>query len=321
MGCALERNVLNPAVTVLMAVYDPPLEMLEQAVESILTQTFGDFEFLIIDDGSRDALVRGFLAQRATDDARIRIADEPHRGLTASLNRGLALARGTWIARQDADDWSEPTRLERQVGHFREHPKTTVLGTDAWTHQQDGRRLWQLRLPVKHDEILRRLRHGNPFVHGSVMFPRAAAASAGGYREEFRCSQDYDFLWRLAEGGCAANLTEPLYHYRYTSGSVSAGRAAEQARAQRAIQRLAAARRAGEREDIAGALAEPETLRPSGALLKQADHLMLAGDYRQARAIYSKHLASHPQNLFAWAKLARLGVFRACPRLREACFR
>ncbi len=321
MGRALESHMLNPAVTVLMAVYDPPLEMLDRAVESILTQTFADFEFLIVDDGSRNAPVRGFLAQRARYDERIRIADEPHRGLTASLNRGLTLARGTWIARQDADDWSEPTRLERQINHFDAHPETTVLGTDAWTHQQNGRRLWQLRLPAKHDDILRQLQHGNPFVHGSVMFPRAAAASAGGYREEFRCSQDYDFLWRLAELGYAANLADPLYHYRYTTGSVSAERAAEQAWAQGAIQRLAAARRAGEAEDIAGALAEPGTSQASAGLLKQADHLMLAGDYRRAQAIYSKHLASHPQNLFAWAKLARLGVFRAFPWLREACFR
>ena len=220
-------------------------------------------------------LFGAFSHQRAKGDARIRILTEPHRGLTASLNRGLALARGTWIARQDADDWSEPTRLERQVDYFREHPETIVLGTGAWTHQQDGRPLWPLRLPWQHADILRWLPRGNPFVHGSVMFPRAAAVSAGGYREEFRCSQDYDFLWRLAERGNAANLAEPLYHYRYTSGSVSAGRAEEQARAHRAIQLLAASRQRGEPEDIAARAGgggrhpresrTPETSRPSDA--------------------------------------------------------
>jgi glycosyltransferase involved in cell wall biosynthesis len=314
----------KPVVTVLMAVYDPPTAMLEQAVDSILHQTFADFEFLIIDDGSRDSSVRVFLGQRAEHDARIRIAVEPHRGLTPSLNRGLQLARGTWVARQDADDWSEPLRLERQIEHFRAHPETTVLGTIAWTHQQDGRPLWRLRLPVEHGDILAWLPRGNPFVHGSVMFPRAAAVSAGGYREEFRCSQDYDFLWRLAECGGAANLAEPLYHYRYTSASVSAGRAAEQARAHRAVQRLAAARRSGEREDIATALAEAENILVVGALeafLKQADHLMLAGKYRQAWAAYSTLLGSHPRNLLAWTKLARLGIFWTLPRLREGCFR
>ena len=311
----------RPAVTVLMAVYDPPLEMLDQALESILSQSFADFEFLIVDDGSQDPVVPNFLAQRAKCDRRIRIAAEPHRGLTASLNRGLALARGTWIARQDADDWSERVRLERQMEYVGTHPDTAVLGTGAWTHQQDGRPLWPLRLPTAHADILARLPRGNPFVHGSVMFSRAVAVAAGGYREEFQCSQDYDFLWRLAERGDAANLAEPLYHYRYTSGSVSASSAAEQARAHRAIQRLALARQNGEREDISRALAEAENARPVGALLKQADHLMLAGDYRQAWTAYSKLLRSHPQNPLAWTKLARLGVFSAFPRLREACFR
>lgn len=311
----------KPAVTVLMAVYDPPLAMLDQALESILSQTFVDFEFLIVDDGSQDPVIPGFLAQRAKSDGRIRIAGEPHRGLTASLNRGLALARGTWIARQDADDWSEPVRLERQIEYIGAHPDTAVLGTRAWTHQQDGRPLWPLRLPTTHADILAWLPRGNPFVHGSVIFPRAVAVAAGGYREEFRCSQDYDFLWRLTERGDAANLAEPLYHYRYTSGSVSASRAAEQARAHRAIQRLALGRHNGEREDVSRALAEAENARPVGALLKQADHLMLAGDYRQAWTAYSKLLRSHPQNPLAWTKLARLGVFSAFPRLREACFR
>ena len=321
LGSDLLKPVSNPAVTVLMAVYDAPVGMLDEALESIESQTFPDFEFLIIDDGSRNPVVRGLLAQRAKRDARIRIAAEPHRGLTASLNRGLTLARGTWIARQDADDWSEPTRLERQVEYFRSNPETTVLGTNAWTHQQDGRPLWPLRLPLERADIMARLPHGNPFVHGSVMFPRAAAVSAGGYREEFRCSQDYDFLWRLGERGNAANLAEPLYHYRYTSGSVSAGRAEEQARAHRAIRLLATARRDGEREDVARVLAGAGNTPRLSVFLKQADHLMLAGDYGGAWAAYRKVLRSHRGNPMAWAKLARLGVFRTFPRLREACFR
>ena len=172
MGAAMEGIM----VTVLMAVYDPPLEMLAQAVDSILAQTFRDFEFLIVDDGSCAPGLQSWLGQRARCDPRIRIAEEAHRGLTASLNRGLALARGEWIARQDADDWSEPARLASQVEYFRAHPRTTVLGTGTWTHQQDGGPLWPLHLPAGRAEILRWLPRGNPFVHGSVMFPRAAAA-------------------------------------------------------------------------------------------------------------------------------------------------
>ena len=325
MGRALESHVVNtkgaPAVTVLMAVYDPPLEMLGQAVRSILDQSFSDFEFLIVDDGSRDPEVRVRLDRWASRDVRIRIVHEPHRGLTASLNRGLRLAQGTWIGRQDADDWSEPDRLERQMNFLRAHPHTLVLGTAAWTHQQNGRRLWQLVLPLDHAAILQRLPRGNPFVHGSVVFSRAAALALGGYREEFRCAQDYDLFWRLVERGGAANLSEPLYHYRYTSGSVSVARAREQVRVHRAIQKLAAARRAGQPEDAALALAEPTAEGEFRALLKQADHRMLAGDYQGAWSAYLRLLRRHPENLLAWGKLARLGVFCAIPRLREACFR
>lgn len=321
MGEMLESELLNPQVTVLMAVYDPQLQMLAQALDSIQRQTFSNFELLIIDDGSRDPDVLRLLRQRAERDARIRIAQEPHRGLTPALNRGLALARGTWIARQDADDWSEPPRLQSQVEYFRTYPQTTVLGTIAWTHQQNGRPLWPMRLPTNHDDILHWLPHGNPFVHGSVMFPRLAAASIGGYREEFRCSQDYDFLWRLAERGFAANLAEPLYHYRYTNSSVSALRTSEQVRTRWAIQRLAEARQRGELQDIAEVLAQAEDAVPLESSFKQADHLMLAGKYREAFAAYLKLLGSQPRSPRAWAKLARLGVFTTIPPLRQACFR
>jgi hypothetical protein len=156
------------------------------------------------------------------------------------------------------------------------------------------------------------------------MFSRAQATAAGGYREEFRCSQDYDFFWRLAERGTAGNLSEALYHYRYTSASVSAERAGEQARAHRAIRQLGESRRNGEIEDVAralegaGAKGDDEAWR---ARLKQADHRMLAGDYRGAWIAYCGLLESHPANPLAWAKLARLGVFRAFPKLREGCFR
>jgi glycosyltransferase involved in cell wall biosynthesis len=320
------KATIDPAVTVLMAVYDPPLGMLSQAIDSVLSQTFADFEFLIVDDGSSAPGVRTFLARRARADVRIRILWEPHRGLTASLNRGLAVSKGAFIARHDADDWSAPARLDRQLEWFRAHPDTTVLGSDAWTHQQDGVPLWRLHLPATHAEILSALPLGNPFVHGSVMFRRSAAAAAGGYRTQFHCSQDYDFFWRLTEQGRAANIGEALYHYRFTSTSVSAARAEEQAVAHLAIRLLGAARERGEGEDVRRTAVEAEAGIRSAAeisrtLLKQADHLMLAGDYRGARSAYCQLICSHPDNPLAWAKLARLGLFRTFPRLREACFR
>jgi glycosyltransferase involved in cell wall biosynthesis len=318
----MEGFMVTTSVTILMAVYNSPLGMLDEAIESILTQTFRDFEFLIVDDGSTDPDVTAHLKWRASRDARIRIAREPHRGLTASLNRGLTLASGAFIARQDADDWSAPERLERQLAHFAKYPGDVVCGSNALTHQENGRPLWSTNLPLSHAALLAAFPNGNPFVHGSVMFRKEEALAAGGYREAFRCSQDYDFFWRLAERHGAANLAELLYHYRYTSGSISASRAAEQLRAHQAIRNLAESRRQGEPENPAAALAQATTeLDVFRALLKQADHLMLAGDYRKAAKSYFQILAGHPHSPIAWAKFVRLALFRSVPCLREVSFR
>jgi glycosyltransferase involved in cell wall biosynthesis len=313
-------------VTVLMGVYNAPLGMLAEAMQSIIDQTFRDFEFLIVDDGSEDPILQERLKHWANQDRRIRIACEPHRGLTASLNHGLALAQGEFIARQDADDWSAPDRIERQLRHFAEHPNDAVCGSNAKTHQQNGRALWTTNLPQTRDALLADFPRGNPFVHGSVMFRRDAALAAGGYCETFRCSQDYDFFWRLTERHGAANLPEPLYHYRYTRGSISAGKATDQLRAHNAIRALAAARQRGDVEDPAAEMARATEEIEAGsgvlrALLKQADHLMLAGDYRDAARAYLDLAVAHPANPLAWGKMARLGLFRTMPFLREACFR
>jgi hypothetical protein len=311
-------------VTVLMSVYDPPANMLDTAIASVLDQTFADFEFLILDDGSSNERVRAQLDSWASTDGRVRLFHEPHRGVPATSNRGLALARGTYIARHDSDDWSEPHRLARQVAYLNQHPEIALAGTDTWSHSSCGAPLWRLRLPHSPAEVARALLRGNPFVHGSTMFRREAALAIGGYREEFPCSSDYDFLWRLADAGGAVNLDEVLYHYRYTRGSISAQRAADQARTHRAAQLLAASRRTGQAEDVREALqtVEKETagqsFRPA---LKQADHLMLAGDFSGAGRAYLRLLRSHPGSGLAWAKILRLAVFAAIPPAREVSFR
>ncbi len=316
--------VSAPAVTVLMPVYMTPEAMLDQAIASILCQTLGNFEFLILNDGSPSERVRRQLEGWARLDTRIRLFHEPHRGVPGTSNRGLALARGEFVARQDADDWSEPDRLARQAAFLREHPEMVVAGTDTLSHQADGAPLWRLRLPHESTELGAAMWSGNPFVHGSVMFHRDRALSIGGYREELPCASDYDFLWRLSETGEAANLEEVLYHYRYTAGSISARRAAEQARVFRAAQALALARRRGDAENIPAAIEEAgrqiglDALRAS---LKQADHFMLAGDFRGAGRAYCRLLQSHPGSALAWGKILRLAVFAAIPPAREVCFR
>jgi glycosyltransferase involved in cell wall biosynthesis len=313
-------------ITVLMSVYNTPAPMLERSIQSILSQSLTAFEFLILDDGSTEPSTAAYLAEAAARDSRIRLLFEPHLGLTPCLNRGLALAQGDLIARQDADDWSEPQRLERQAAYLALHPETGLLGSAAWTHQQDETALWPVTMPETHTEILAAFAEGNPFIHGSTAFRTALARELGGYREKLHCSQDYDFFWRFTETAGAANLAEPLYHYRYSATSISASRAAEQGRALRAARLLAQARRRGEPEDIAGALGRSGNLGEEGAgavraELKQADHMMLAGDYIRAGRAYRALAWSCPASLLAWAKLARLLLFSRSPRLRRWSFR
>jgi len=312
-------------VSVLMAVYNTPPPLLDQAIRSIRAQSLTSFEFVILDDGSSDLSTRAMLLEHAAAEPRIRLLWEPHRGLTRTLNQGLKIARGEWIARQDADDWSEPSRLERQLALLKANPACGLCGTGAWLHQHNGRPLWPIILPESNGQILQAFPQRNPFVHGSVMFSKTAARAAGGYREEFPCSQDYDFFWRLTEATGAANCREPLYHYRYTSGAVSVRRAMEQELAHRAARLLAAAREAGTAENVETALSlaqrEMEQFgSPLRAALKQADHRMLAGDYLGAGRVFAGLLVDHLRSSVAWGKLARWILF-SLPPLRRSCFR
>ena len=159
----------SPTVSVIMAVYNGQ-PLLKEAVRSILGQTFEDFEFLVVDDGSTDG--SGELLQ-SFEDPRIRvITNAGNRGLTASLNRAIEQARGDYVARQDADDFSHPTRLARQVGYLDAHPDTALLGT--WYRKADGqnRFLGLRKLPIDHTRIRWSLLFFCPFAHTSVMFRR-----------------------------------------------------------------------------------------------------------------------------------------------------
>jgi len=309
-------------VTVLMPVRDTPAWMLDLAIDSILNQTLRDFEFLIVDDGSRAEATLACLKRRASQDQRIRVEPTGGIGLTRALNCGLDRARGEWIARQDADDWSESGRLELQLDFLRANLEIELCGTAAWMHRRDGGVLWRSRPVRTNAEICAALWKENPFVHGSAVFRAARARSIGGYRVEFTASQDYDFFWRMAETAQAANLGEPLYHYRYSSGAVSACKGIEQARAHRAARLLGQARARGEAENVAAALGA--ALTPGEefrAALKQTDHRMLAGEYGQAARAYAGLLWSHPASALAWGKMARWGIFVAVPPARELCFR
>src|SRR5262245_36445896 len=180
-----------PAVTVLMAVYKPYGPYLRQAVESVLAQTFGDFELLIVEDPSNISAAE-MLA--GLEDPRIRIhRNDASLGLADSLNVGLKLARAPLIARLDADDACLPQRLERQVAFFNAHPEVDIYGSRIIVIDENGRRIASRDLPLTHEAIARRLRITNALSHPSVMFRKASVDAAGGY-ESKQIVEDFE-LW------------------------------------------------------------------------------------------------------------------------------
>jgi glycosyltransferase involved in cell wall biosynthesis len=209
----------TPSVTVLMGVYNG-LPRLEHALRSVLNQTFDDFEFLIIDDGSTDGSGE-LLRQVASEDARVRLVSlASNRGLGAVLNKGVAAARGALVARMDADDVSLPERLERQVAFFRDNPEVDVVGSFALDVDGDGRSIRERRVPIAHDRIVE-LVWSNPFIHTTVMFRRNAILRVGSYAAELQRRQDYDLWFRCVRGGLRfANIPESLVHYHFSDATL-----------------------------------------------------------------------------------------------------
>jgi hypothetical protein len=212
----------NPAITVAMSVYNGE-RFLTEAIASVLSQTFGDFEFLILDDGSTDGS-RAIIARFAAQDGRIRPIVRENRGLIASLNQLLAEARAPLVARMDADDICRPQRFARQVAFLAAHPDHGVVGSwseDIDEHsrsiQTDG-----IDQPVAHADFLAAIDTGGPLLcHPAVMFRTAVVRAAGGYHAAFRHCEDLDLWLRLATRTRIANIPERLLRYRRYEDQVS----------------------------------------------------------------------------------------------------
>jgi glycosyltransferase involved in cell wall biosynthesis len=208
----------TPLVSVVMAVYNGQA-YLREAIDSILGQTFRDFEFVIVNDGSTDeteAVVRSYT------DHRIRLATQPNCGFAPSLNRGIGLARGAYIARMDADDISAPERFEAQVRVLKTSPKICAVGTSIVRIDESGKPLRTDYYLARDMELRQQVTLSCPFAHGSVMMRKQAVQEVGGYRPEYRPAEDYDLWRRLALVGNFANITRPLYLYRVNDAGMTA---------------------------------------------------------------------------------------------------
>jgi glycosyltransferase involved in cell wall biosynthesis len=201
----------SPTVTVLASVHNSGTSV-DRMIDSILGQTFTDFEFLVIDDGSSDGSA-DILRDRARQDCRLQIlTNEQNLGLAASLNRGLRAARGEWVARIDADDEALPHRLARQLDFVRRNPDVDVVG--GWiVVRQRGTVTGVRKVPENHHEIVRLL-YSCPLYHPTVMYRRERVLEVGAYDPALRRRQDLDLWFRCAHHGFRfANIPEPLTIY------------------------------------------------------------------------------------------------------------
>ena len=229
---------MNCPLTVLMTVYNGA-PYLRTAIDSILQQTYRDFRFLIIDDGSSDEsreIVRSY------DDERVELLClERNVGQTAALNIGLGHASTPWIARMDQDDYSAPTRLEAEMRALETDQSLSCVGTYCWTFRVDPKRVEGLvEYPIEHEDLKRVLLRWPPMAHPSIVVSRAALIDVGGYNERYRYSADLEMYDRLLARYRAANIPRPLLGLRRHHSQVSSSRTAIEESIEIFLRRLSA---------------------------------------------------------------------------------
>ena len=200
--------------------------LLIEAIRSILDQTFGDFELIFIDDASTDDSVA--IADSFGDPRVVVLSNEEQLGITGTLNRGIAAARGALIARMDADDVAQPERFARQQEHLLGRPGPAIVGSNVVLIDRDGVEIGTERHPSSARDIRRTILVHNPFAHGTVMLTRSLLERHGVYDRSFLHNEDYDLWLRLAAAGSdMANLDAFLLRRRIHDRNITVARQRE----------------------------------------------------------------------------------------------
>ena len=208
-------------LSVVMTVYNNE-KTLRLAIDSILSQTYADFIFYIVDDCSSDESPR-ILEEYCCKDKRIKlIINRRHLGLTKSLNKALCLVKTKYVARMDADDIALPKRLAKQINFLNNHQDIALLGTAVYLINDNGQQLGQKSFPLDNQHLRKKILQFCPFIHPTWLFRQEIVAELGGYNEDFPYAQDYELALRIAVKYPVANLAELLLYYRVAgSGSIS----------------------------------------------------------------------------------------------------
>ena len=312
----------TPRISVAMSVYNGE-RFVAEAIESVLAQTFTDFEFLILDDGSRDKTPEIILGLAARD-SRIRPIIRENRGLVASLNQMLAEARAPLIARMDADDICLPQRFALQLAFLDAHPDYGVVGgrTDDI---DDNYQHWECNAPwhpETHEGFLKAIESEDPLLcHPAVMYRRDVVLSVGGYHAAFKHCEDLDLWLRLASVTKLGNLTDTLIRYRHYADQVSSRHATEQ-QIGAAVARIAYQERQAGRPDPTATLERLPPVDELDALfgregISHAVRAKLAQGLRYSRSslrdngfdIILQHLREGGSHHGMWRTVARLMRF------------
>lgn len=214
---ASKKSAKTPLVSVVMSVYNGE-KYLREAIDSILNQTFTDFEFIIINDGSTDDTLKIIKSYK---DPRIVLISRKNKGLVASLNEGIEKARGKYIARMDADDISLATRFEEQIKLLNKDSNLVLVGTGLMFIDKEGRQVALSPMLASDVELRLEMLIRCPFAHSSIMYRRDTVKKIGLYDRKLWPAEDYDLWVRLAEHGKMANVNDILVKYRVNEEGIS----------------------------------------------------------------------------------------------------
>jgi len=209
-------------VSVIMSVYNEPLEWIRQSIDSILAQTYREFEFIIINDNPTSQNVQNLLNKYSIIDKRIKILiNQENLGLAESLNKGIKMAKGEYIARMDADDFSRPQRLEKQISYLKQHSNIALCGTWAkFFGEISILKTRKFKMPITCEAAEIQSIFASPLIHPSIM-ARANILRDNLYNPSLRKAQDFDLWSRLSCSGYKmASLPSYLIHYRITDKSL-----------------------------------------------------------------------------------------------------
>ena len=219
----------NPKISVLMPVYNGE-KYLRIAIQSILDQSFKDFEFIIVDDCSTDKSWKIIKKYAAADKRIITLRNKKNLRATKTLNRGLWKALGKYVARMDADDFSYPDRLQKQFNFMESHPKVGVSGGSIEICNHNLKVLNVRRYPLNDTSVRKIIFRYSPFAHPATIWRRSLLDMVGGYNGDIPLSQDYELYFRIGKICRFANLTDILLKLRThdDSSSIIVGRYQEQ---------------------------------------------------------------------------------------------